>query len=51
MYHYIRDLKNSRYPSIKALDLPLFREQIKYIQKHYNPVTATDVMHFMKTGD
>lgn len=51
MYHYIRDLKNSRYPSIKALDLPLFREQIKYIQKHYNPVTATDVMHCMKTGD
>lgn len=51
MYHYIRDLKNSRYPDIKALDLPLFREQIKYIEKHYNPVTASDVMHCVKTGD
>lgn len=51
MYHYIRDLKNSRYPDIKALDLPLFREQIKYIEKHYNPVTVAEVMHSVKTGD
>jgi len=51
MYHYIRDLKNSRYPDIKALDLALFREQIAYIEKHYNPVTAAEVMHAVKTGD
>ncbi len=51
MYHYIRDLKNSRYPDIKALDLPLFREQISYIEKHYNPVTAAEVMNAVETGD
>jgi len=51
MYHYIRELKNSRYPYIKALDLALFREQIAYIEKHYNTVTAAEVMHAVKTGD
>lgn len=25
MYHYIRDLKKSRYPQIKGLDIHLFK--------------------------
>ncbi len=28
MYHYVRDLKNTRYPAIKGLDLQLFKEQL-----------------------
>lgn len=39
MYHYVRDLKNSRYPQIKGLDLTLFIEQIDYLKKHYNFIT------------
>jgi len=31
MYHYVRDLKASRYPSIKGLDLALFRQQLDYL--------------------
>ena len=27
MYHYTRDLKHSRYPEIKGLDVSLFRKQ------------------------
>ena len=34
MYHYVRDLKRSKYPAIKSLDLALFKEQIKYIKKY-----------------
>jgi len=26
MYHYVRDLKNSEYPTIKGLDKELFEE-------------------------
>ena len=44
MYHYVRELKDSRYPSIKGLELSLFREQIKYIQKHYQVVSMNDVI-------
>ncbi len=39
MYHYVRDLKHSRYPEIKGLDLALFREQLEYLEKHYNFIT------------
>lgn len=39
MYHYIRDLKHSRYPGIKGLDIDLFKEQIKYFKKHYHFIT------------
>lgn len=44
MYHYVRDLKNSRYPGIKGLSTDLFREQILYLKGNYNFVRIEDVM-------
>lgn len=44
MYHYVRDLKNSRYPNIKGCDIRDFKEQISYFKKHYNFVTVDDVL-------
>lgn len=44
MYHYVRDLKYSRYPNIKGLDITLFKEQISYLKKHYHFVTAEQVI-------
>ncbi len=43
MYHYVRDLQSSRFPDIKGLDFKLFVEQIEYLRRHYNFVTAEDV--------
>jgi peptidoglycan/xylan/chitin deacetylase (PgdA/CDA1 family) len=51
MYHYIRDLKNSRYPQINGLDIKLFNEQIKYINKFYNVISIEEVVHAIDTGD
>ncbi|PRM89634.1 polysaccharide deacetylase, partial [Aliarcobacter cryaerophilus] len=45
MYHYVRDLKNSRYPDIKGLDLNLFKEQIDYIRKNYHIATMEEVIY------
>lgn len=45
MYHYVRDLRNSRYPGIKGCDIRLFKEQIKFLQKHYHFVTVEEVIH------
>lgn len=45
MYHYVRDLKNSRYPGIKGLKIELFREQIHYLKKHYNFVTMEQLIN------
>lgn len=37
MYHYVRDLKNSEYPTIKGLDKELFEKQLAYLLEHYTP--------------
>ena len=44
MYHYVRDLKYSRYPSIKGLDVALFKEQVAFLKKHYSFVTVEEVI-------
>ena len=44
MYHYVRDLKNSRYPDIKGCDISLFKEQIHFLKKHYCFVTVEEVL-------
>jgi len=44
MYHYVRDLKRSRYPEIKALETEDFREQIAYIKKHYTVISGADLL-------
>lgn len=44
MYHYTRDLKHSRYPEIKGLDKPLFRQQIEFMKDNFNVVTMEQVI-------
>ena len=44
MYHYIRDLKKSRYPKIKGLDLFIFIEQLNYLQMNYNIITMEQLI-------
>ncbi len=44
MYHYVRDLKHSRYSDIKGLDYALFKEQILYLKKHYNFITMEEMI-------
>ena len=45
MYHYVRNLKNSKYPDINGLDINLFKEQINYIRKHYYIITMEEVIY------
>jgi peptidoglycan/xylan/chitin deacetylase (PgdA/CDA1 family) len=44
MYHYVRDLEHSRFPAIKGLSLERFRRQLNYIQSHYTPIAAEDLL-------
>lgn len=46
MYHYIRELKNSRYPDIKGLDYKEFKEQIEFFSKHFQVIRMEDLMAF-----
>jgi peptidoglycan/xylan/chitin deacetylase (PgdA/CDA1 family) len=44
MYHYVRDLKHTRYQEIKGLDLSLFYEQIAYLEKNYTIVKMEELI-------
>ena len=38
MYHYVRELRRSRFPEIKGLDRALFVEQLGYLRRHHEIV-------------
>ena len=44
MYHYVRDPERSRYPRIKGRRTAEFRNQLDYLARHFNPVTAQQVI-------
>ena len=48
MYHYVRDLKNSRYPNIKGLDIDKFKKQIKFFKENYNFIKIEDIITYYK---
>ncbi|SHI17301.1 Polysaccharide deacetylase [Butyrivibrio fibrisolvens DSM 3071] len=48
MYHYTRDLKHSRYPGIKGLDIRLFRQQMEFFKTNCNVVTMEQVIDAAK---
>lgn len=50
MYHYVRDLENSRYPAIKGLSLENFRRQLDFLQKTRNMVSAEDLRLCLEEG-
>jgi peptidoglycan/xylan/chitin deacetylase (PgdA/CDA1 family) len=51
MYHYVRDLRRSRYPRIKGLDVELFRQQVGYFKRYYTPVTMQQVINSYQGGE
>lgn len=44
MYHYVRELRRSRYPGIKGLSTEKFRGQLDYLARHYRFVTIEDCL-------
>ena len=43
-YHYVRDLKNSRYPEIKGLDTALLCEQLDFFERHFQFITCEQLL-------
>jgi peptidoglycan/xylan/chitin deacetylase (PgdA/CDA1 family) len=44
MYHYVRELRRSRFPEIKGLEVAAFREQLGYLRQHYELVSIAEVL-------
>ncbi len=49
MYHYVRDLKRSRFPAIKGLSVERFRWQLDYIQARYTPISIEKLLGALET--
>ncbi len=50
MYHYTRDLINSRYPNIKGMDIRLFRQQMEFFKEEFNVVRMEQVIEALNGG-
>jgi peptidoglycan/xylan/chitin deacetylase (PgdA/CDA1 family) len=50
MYHYVRPIVGSRYGEIKGLERSQFEEQIGYLQRWYEIVTAQQVIEAVQGG-
>lgn len=49
MYHYVRDLKRSRFPAIKGLSIEHFCRQLDYIQAHYSPISVATLLEALES--
>jgi peptidoglycan/xylan/chitin deacetylase (PgdA/CDA1 family) len=50
-YHFVRDLADTRFPNLNALDLAGFHRQLDHIQRDYQPITTDDLIDAYRTGD
>jgi hypothetical protein len=41
MYHYVRPLKDSKYPGIKGLEFQKFKQQLDFVEKNYDIIEDT----------
>jgi peptidoglycan/xylan/chitin deacetylase (PgdA/CDA1 family) len=51
MYHYVRDLADSRFPDIKGLSLERFGRQLDFIRHHYTPIRVEDLLNALSSPE
>jgi len=44
MYHYTREIKNSRYPNVKGMEYSLFKQQMEFFKHNFNVITMEQVI-------
>jgi peptidoglycan/xylan/chitin deacetylase (PgdA/CDA1 family) len=51
MYHYVRPLEESAYPSIKGLRVSEFKTQLAYLSRHHQFVTVGEIAACLRGGE
>ena len=49
MYHYVREIKNSKYPNLKGLEYKTFKKQIDYFCKNFNILNNNDFIDIISS--
>ena len=47
VYHYVRPVKNSKYPNLKALEKNNFIKQLDYLKKNYSIISHKDLVNYI----
>ena len=47
MYHYVRDVKKSRYPNLKALEFKSFKKQVIFFEKKFNIINQDNLIEIL----
>lgn len=47
-YHYVRDIKNSKYPQIKGIEIDEFKEQIGFLKKNYHFLKMEELINMIQ---
>ena len=50
MYHYVRDIKKTKFPKLKALDIKDFKEQINYFKSKFNILNQDSFLEIIKSN-
>ncbi len=48
-YHYVREIKKSKYPNLKGLEFSDFKKQIEFFEKNFNIISHNDFIEIMVT--
>ncbi len=46
-YHYVREIKKSKYPNINGVEFSLFKKQIKFFKKNFNILPLEDIIEIL----
>ena len=49
MYHYVRNIKKSKYPNLKGLEFSDFRKQIIYLKKNFNILSNNQFIEILNS--
>ena len=47
MYHYVREIKKSKYPNLKGLEFKEFKNQINYFKSNFNILNNEDFLEIL----
>ena len=49
MYHYVREIKKSKFQNLKNLEFKDFKKQINFFIKHFNIISHNDLVEILQT--
>ena len=50
MYHYVREIKNSKYPKINGLEFSAFKRQLDFLENKFEIIDVQKLLDFASSG-